>query len=231
MPSADKSLAQRRPPFEMVYRLIPSRFPPVGLFDSVSSPTDLEMVMALESRTNDRLSPSPRLDLVAVEDRRVGPGWTPVMSAFCHPNPQGSRFSDGTYGVYYCAAELETAIDETVYHRERFLRETNEGACGVNMRCYVGELQTKLHDGLKPSLSAAILDPDHYAAAQDLARALRASGAFGLTYPSVRRAGGRCAALFRPPAISPVRQAGHYRYEFDGTAITHVVRSELVRQR
>ncbi len=37
------------------FRLIPSRFPPVGAFDNVSSPDDLAAVMELEGWTNDRL--------------------------------------------------------------------------------------------------------------------------------------------------------------------------------
>jgi hypothetical protein len=38
------------------HRLIPSRYPPVGLFDEVASPEDLELLFELESWTNDRIS-------------------------------------------------------------------------------------------------------------------------------------------------------------------------------
>ena len=31
------------------------------------------------------------------------------MAAFTHLNPEGSRFSDGSYGVYYAAHTLATA--------------------------------------------------------------------------------------------------------------------------
>ena len=47
------------------------------------------------------------------------------MGAFTHIG-QSSRFTDGSYGVYYAARELETAIRETAYHFGRFLRSTNE---------------------------------------------------------------------------------------------------------
>ena len=36
-------------------RLVPSRFPPVSLFDRVADPKDLEALYALESLTNDRI--------------------------------------------------------------------------------------------------------------------------------------------------------------------------------
>lgn len=37
------------------WRLIPSRFPPVGLFDRVAEPEDLEIIFEIEALTNDRL--------------------------------------------------------------------------------------------------------------------------------------------------------------------------------
>ena len=78
------------------YRLVPSRFPPVGLFDRVSDPADLEVVLAVESLTNDRLrNETGEIRLVPPEDRVSGPGTTPIMAAFTHLNPEGSRFSDG----------------------------------------------------------------------------------------------------------------------------------------
>ena len=43
-------------------------------------------------------------------------------------NRKGSRFSDGTFGVYFAAAELETAIAETVHHFEIFARDSNDPA-------------------------------------------------------------------------------------------------------
>lgn len=217
-------------PFVTVHRLVASRFPPVGLFDRVADKAEFELLAELESRTNDRLHQPPRIELIADGDWRFGTGWTAVMAAFCHPNPEGSRFSDGQFGVYYAAAEIDTAISETIHHRVRFLRATDEPACSVDMRCYVGDLQMPLHDGLVPGLLPEVMDPDDYQPAQLLARQLRATGSWGLSYHSVRHPGGRCVALFRPPAISPVRQSGHYRYEYDGQRVVSVLRMELVRQ-
>ena len=47
-----------------------------------------------------------QLDLVPRERRISGPGTQPLMAAFTHLNPDGSRFSDGTYGVFYAARSL-----------------------------------------------------------------------------------------------------------------------------
>lgn len=222
-------LAVRQPPFSTVYRLVPSRFPPVGVFDRVSNADELVLLFELEGLTNDRIANHPRLDLVAREDIRVGDGWTPVMAAFCHPSPQGTRFSDGSFGVYYAAAHVDVAISETIYHREQFLRDTNEPACSIQMRCYAGELAEFLHDGLEPPLPNDIMDRNRYEDSQRLGGALRASGSWGLSYPSARHAGGQCVALFRPPAIGPLRQAAHYQYEYDGERISKVILMTVVR--
>ena len=65
------------------YRIIPSRFPPVGLFDKVADPADLEAVFLVEAMTNDRLrDEAGDLSLVPPEDRVAGPGTTPIMAAF-----------------------------------------------------------------------------------------------------------------------------------------------------
>ena len=79
------------------YRIIPSRFPPIGLFEKVADPDDLEAVFQIEAMTNDRLRDEVGiLALVPPEDRVSGPGTTPIMAAFTHLNPDGSRFTDGT---------------------------------------------------------------------------------------------------------------------------------------
>ncbi len=77
--------------------------------------------------TNDRLRTElGELDLVPPAERRFGPGCGPIMAAFTHLNPLGSRFSDGGYGVFYCAKESKTAVAETRYHAALFLAATNQ---------------------------------------------------------------------------------------------------------
>jgi hypothetical protein len=119
------------------YRVVPTRFPAVNLFDRVASPDDFDALYALEAMTNDRLRTEVgELDLVPRDERRFGPGWGPIMAAFTHLNPLGSRFSDGTYGVFYCAASRATAIAETRYHSALFLAATQQQPLRQQMRLY-----------------------------------------------------------------------------------------------
>jgi len=92
-------------------RIVPSRFPPIQLFERVADPDDLEAVFELESLTNSRLRDEVGdIRLVPPEDRISGPGTAVIMAAFTHLNPDGSRFTDGTYGVCErCGKSIEKA--------------------------------------------------------------------------------------------------------------------------
>jgi hypothetical protein len=203
------------------YRLVPSRFPPVGLFDRVARPDDLEAVFAAEALTNDRLrEEAGELRLVPAEDRVSGPGTTPVMAAFTHLNPEGSRFSDGTYGIYYAAKEMATAIAESAFHRARFLSRTSEPAGEIDMRSYLADIRADLVDlrgygRKKPDL----MSPDSYAASQPFGRARRDGGANGIVYDSVRREGGQCVAVYRPRLVTSCKQGPHICFVWDGNAV------------
>src|SRR5437016_4964855 len=138
---------RRRFTWRPCWRIIPSRFVPIELFERVTRPEDLEATYQLESITNDRLrQETGDLTLVALEDRVSGPGSSVIMAAFTHPNPMGSRFSDGTFGVLYAAREFDTAVAETIFHREEFMRATREPAMELDMRAYVLDLRGALHD-------------------------------------------------------------------------------------
>lgn len=197
------------------WRLVPSRFPPEGVFDRIAAPEDLEALYAVESMTNARLRDElGQLSLVPPDRRVSGPGTQPIMAAFTHLNPDGSRFSDGSYGVFYAARALATAIAETRHHRARFMAATREPAMDIPMRCYRTGISAKLHD-LRRGWPA-MLQPDDYGPPQALARTLRAEGSDGVVYPSVRHPGGECVGVFHPDRIAPCVQARHLVYRWDG---------------
>ncbi len=205
------------------YRLIASRYPTVGLYDAIADPADLEAVFAIEALTNPRLrNELGELQLVAPEDRLSGAGSTPIMAAFTHLNPEGSRFSDGSYGVYYATQDLDTAVAEVSHHRALFMARTQEPAVDIDLRLIVAPLDAKLHDlrGLRRS-APQLYDPADYHAGQALGRQLRHAGSWGVLYLSVRRPGGLCAGLFRPKALKPARESAHIALHWDGQQITH----------
>jgi len=206
------------------WRIVPSRFPPIDLFERIANPSDWEALIELESLTNDRIREEiGDIALVPVEERASGPGATIVMAAFTHINRDGSRFADGSFGVFYAAHELSTAVEETRHHRARFMRATAQPRMELDMRVYTVDLAGRLHDlrGMRETLPA-IYHPDDYGAGQSLARRLREADAEGIVYDSVRYARGLCAAVFRPRCLTNPRQERHLCYVWDGSRIASV---------
>ena len=189
------------------WRIVSSLFPPQGLFDRVARPEDLETVLAIEGLTNDRLrQEAGDISLVPEEERISGPGTTPIMAAFTHPNPSGSRFADASYGVYYAAKSIDTTVSETRFHRERFLRATNEAPIEVDMRSYASDIDAAIHDSAWatrgwPNVSVRIrrLTVHRKRSASLFVR----NGSNGIVYDSVRDPDGECIAVFRPSLLSP----------------------------
>lgn len=210
------------------YRVIPTRFPAVNLFDRVASPHDFEALYALEAMTNDRLRTElGELDLVPQDERCFGPGCGPIMAAFTHLNPNGSRFSDGHYGVFYCARDRQTAIEETRYHSSLFLRATNEAPLRQQMRLYsvtaYGEVVDLRGNAIALNgLDARLLDPVDYGAGRALGRAVREAGAAGIAYPSVRDPQGECLAALRTTMLRDCHHAAYLEYNWNGHAIDYV---------
>ncbi len=207
------------------HRLIPSRFPPILVFDWAETKEELEEIVELESLTNDRLKGEyGDISLVSKNDWVIGEGATPLMAAFTHPGY--SRFSDGTYGVYYAGDSLETAIAETKFHREIFLSASNEPACLVQMREYLAHVKEELVD-INARDHVHILDPhpSSYHKSQEFARALKLENEYGLLYPSVRNQDGKCVAIFRPTALTIPVQGCHLDYIWDGQSIANIRKS------
>jgi hypothetical protein len=209
--------------------MVPSRFPTVGPWDRVASPADFEALSEIEALTNPRVR--EELGVLAISPRErwlTGPGSTPVMAAFTHLNPEGSRFSDGSYGVFYAARTVETAIRENEHHRARFLAATREPPMQIQMRTYRARIACRVHD-VRGGGWPRIHDPDDYRPAQKLGARLRAANSNGIAYDSVRDPGGECVAIFWPDRVGPCTQGAHYAFVWNGAKITDVLKLQAVR--
>ncbi|MEN7342031.1 MAG: RES family NAD+ phosphorylase [Pseudomonadota bacterium] len=222
MPGEDKP-RRRNLKGDKQFRIIPTRFPPVDIFESLVSADELEILFAIESMTNDRLqAQAGNLSNVPRTQWVTGPGATVVMAAFTHIG-NASRFSNGDYGVYYAALDEDTAIAETVFHQQRRLAATREAPIEIDMRVYVGRCDASFED-IRGERWRHLQDPDlgRWPIAQAFGAERRAAGASGLLYKSARRQRGQCIAAFLPKAVSLPRQGRHLRYSWDGEKIAHV---------
>ncbi|MCB1761335.1 MAG: RES family NAD+ phosphorylase [Gammaproteobacteria bacterium] len=216
------------PDWDHHYRIVSSEYPPINFFESLVDAELMEELFYIEGLTNERLrEEAGEIALVAPEDRVSGPGSSPVMAAFTHIGVE-SRFSDGTFGVYYAGESLDTSIAESKFHRERFLAYTSEEPGEIDMRSYVGEIVEPMHD-IRDGFDE-LHDPniETYPVAQAFARKMKHANAWGIVYRSVRNPGGECIAVLRPPAITIPRQGSHLSYVWDGSKITHVYEKRLI---
>lgn len=212
-------------------RIIPSRFPPISLFERVTDPVNYELAFYIESLTNDRLRDEVGdLSLVLPQERISGPGTSPIMASFTHIG-YSSRFTTGNYGVYYAASNSATAIAETTYHRALFLSATNEPDTSIHMREYVGDILLPMLD-ITHQNYIELHNPDDYSLSQSFGLKQRLNGHAGILYSSVRKEGGFCVAVFKACALSPVIQSAHYEYMYSASqrAIRHVLEVSEVKR-
>lgn len=203
---------------------MPTRYPAISLFDRVADAADFDALYALEAMSNERLREElGQVERVPRGERVYGPGSGPIMAAFTHVNPLGSRFSAGGYGVFYVARERSTAMAETRHHHARFLSDTAQGPMHLPMRLYSVAIDARLHD-LRPAgaVSAAVYDPADYGAARALGHRLHAAGSAGVVYRSVRHETGQCVGLFKPPGARSCVHAAYLLYAWDGERFTDV---------
>lgn len=212
------------------YRVVPSEFPPINFFENLVDPELMEELYYVESLTNDRLRDEVGdIALLPPEDRVTGPGSSPVMAAFTHVSKDcPSRFSDGSYGIYYAARTLETAIEETKFHRFQFLASTNEDPGEIDMRVYIGEIAKPMRD-IQGDGYEYLHDPDDWTPSQVFGQLLKNMNSWGIVYNSVRDPGGECIAALRPPSVTIPRSGQHLSYVWDGKGISKVYQKTLLK--
>jgi len=217
-------VATRRIRWQPAFRIVPTRYPTIYIYDRVADPADFDALYALEALTNDHLrAEAGDIDLVPLDERIFGNGAGPIMAAFTHINPDGSRFSDGRHGVFYAAHDKPTAVAETQYHQARFLAATAQPVMHLPMRLYSVKVSATLHD-LRPldAVPKAVYAADDYSAAHSLGASLRQAGSAGVVYRSVRHEGGECVGLFKPRGASQCLHAAYLLYVWDGQRFTDV---------
>ena len=208
--------------WERTYRIIRSIYPPIDLFEDIADPADWELIAHAEAKTNPRVRDSlGQIHLIPVERRVAGQGASYVMAPFCHiSRDRPTRFSDGSFGIYYAGDRFEVALSETIHHFERFMRATNEEPSKQDFRELVGSIDSSVHDLRNDAGFKSVLDPNDYAGSQILARRLRDNqNSNGIVYPSVRYHQGEAIAAFWPDVVSIPVQARHLCYRWDGARV------------
>ena len=218
-----EKVPSRRVQWKATYRLVPSRFPPIELFERIAPREDFDLLYKLEEMTNPRIrDETGNIQLVPPQRRVTGPGASIVMAPFTHcSTSRPSRFTDGSFGIYYAGRSFNTALLEVTFHMGRFHAATNDPPLTDTYRSYKGAINREMND-IRGDGHAHLLSPDvaDYARPQAFAKVLRNAGSNGIVYPSVRHAGGQCIAAFWPNVVAIPMQDRHVQMKWDGKVVS-----------
>lgn len=196
------------------YRLVNSKFPPIALFDDVADADEFDVLYQIQALTNPRLQNElGRLELIPRAQIPFGiPGCSYATAPFTHVNPAGSRFSDGSFGVLYLAATMETALAEVQHHQNQYWSKVQN----LNYERFVFRglsctfVDEAMRDAASVPMNDPVYDPVDYTHSHRLGKAVKDAGCPGLRYNSVRLQGNYCWALMTPRSVSSVIQTAHY---------------------
>ena len=194
------------------WRLIPSRFPPIGLFDTVATTADLEAVMELAGWTNDRLV-AERLARLPKKEWVFGrPNASIVLAAFLHAPVAGARFSGPDLGAWYAAAALNTAVAEVAHHLRREAADRQVAGMSRTYRSYQCRIEGAYED-LRGQHRPAFMRSMITGRARPMARpnALRAATGWSMT-ACATRAGSMWWPIGQQGARRGAGRASRYRH-------------------
>jgi hypothetical protein len=190
-------------------RVVPY-FPPLDQLERFEP--DLQAAVLAELATVD---PHIIGDLRLLPPGRVpaGPGASRIITSYTFAG--AGRFNDETFGAFYGAESLGTAIAETIHHVVGPLRDSNAPAQTLPRRLAIHvDVEASAVVDARTAIYAEIYDLDRYRESQCFGTLVRNSGRQGIVYRSVRRPGGECVAIYNPAVLSDCRDARELVYRY-----------------
>jgi len=128
-----------------------------------------------------------------------------------------SRFSDGSFGVWYGADSIETTVYETVYHWQKNLLDDagfNKLGVVIERKIYMVQCDSLLID-LRHQIKAypELLHGSDYTATHAIGSKLHREGHPGLLTKSARFAQGDVYAVFTPKVLTKPTFTCHLTYK------------------
>lgn len=191
------------------------------LFDDLSAdPHEQEIAIRHEMATK----PWPYQSKVPVVDRPFEEAeWIEAIAyPFQPPNWSRSRYSDGSFGVWYGADRVETTVYETVWHwRKGLLADAGFDRLGVSIerKVYQVRCDSALVD-FRPEVEKlpALLHPEDYGLTQQAGQRLHREGFPGLASRSAR-CEGDVFGILNPAVLSGPRFECSLNYRIVGDRV------------
>jgi hypothetical protein len=190
------------------------------LFDDLTdSPED----WALAQHVEDEVKPPPYQSRTPIIDRPFEDAdwYNAITWPFQHW--QASRFSDGSFGVWYGCDSVETSVYETAYHwYSSFLTDAgfDKEDVVVERKLYVVACDAALLD-FRPLATRhpALLHKTDYGYAQSVGARLHREGHPGLVTASVRNPAGHNYVVLNPRVLANPRHHMQLTYRLNGPRI------------
>ena len=195
------------------HRIIPSRFPPVPLYERLGSSEIQAAAEAFEALTNPRLR---ALDRLAKQSAAAAQGtgaqnWN--LAPFEYPNPEGTTFLGPAFKVLELVDGLIPALIVAVQRREDFLGGSREAAIDVEMRALVHPVKGRFVD-----LTGIPFDGEQ-AKRWKLGAELYDSQVQGIIFHRPDLPGVRAVTVFDRNALGRAVQSDHFRFVWNGEGI------------
>ncbi|MFG1375196.1 RES family NAD+ phosphorylase [Xanthobacter oligotrophicus] len=205
------------------FRLIPSRFPPVSIYEDVVAEDRLDALVAIENLTNPRLQSAHRLmglSLGLSPDSPRLQNWN--HAPFAYSNPEGSRFFPPERPCLELCDSRQTALAVSVARRETFLARTQEKPIGLDMRMLKTPVEGEFVD-LRDVDLTLLRDPSLAGrkARWKIGETISAS-AEGVLYRAPERPSSVCISVLKAGVLGRSLQTVHYRYTWNGQRVTKV---------
>ena len=187
------------------------------LFDDLSDrPQDWKLAQQVE----DAVKPQPYQSAQPVIDRPFEEAVWFHAVGFPFNTWSGSRYSDGSFGVWYGSDTVETGVWESAWHWYfGFLADAGFQQEGVSCerKLYQVDCRAALLDfrGLCRRYPA-LVHPGDYSFTQAVGQRIHREGHPGLVTQSVRFPQGECFGIFNPAVLSRPRQHGALSYRVQG---------------
>jgi len=201
---------------EKWHRLIPSRFPPVEVYETFGDSEIVEIAKALEAKTNPRLKEKAwQLEGRSVRENSPAlQNWN--HAPFAYPNPEGSTFLDPAYSVLEMVRGVRPALARALRRREQFLQRTSEPPLGVDMRLLITPVKGRFVD-----LSEAAIDPNQ-ANRWAMGKGFYDEGKNGILFRSPEQPASLSLSIFNNTVLGRSVQATHYRFVWDGNIVSKI---------
>lgn len=196
------------------FRLIPSRFPPVSVYEGLAANDRIDALVEVENLTNPRLQSQARIAKAAGEDPSTSArlqNWN--LAPFAYGNPEGSTFFDQERPCMEVATDRQTALAISVARRQRFLKRTSEAPIGLDMRMFKTPVEGRFIDlrGLEAN--------EVQSRARELGK-LVGDNVDGVIFRPFERQTATAISVLNGGALKPTLQTVHYRYQWNGERIS-----------